>query len=298
MSAVETLVSASDEDRRAKLREFLMNCRSRLAPRDVGLPSTSRRRVAGLRREEIAELVGVSSDWYRWFESGRSIRVSFEFVSRVAGALLLDQDERATLFRLALPEIAAAIEPPWRPSSAALLDSVRWLRKVVRRLWSAGSVNEILTTVTEAGTEHFNDAEMVGVYQRIGPGQWHYPVVFENGRAPRRAADLHFRLRAGLSPVQIDESMLHGALARGEVGTTRELIRTASVKEHVFSALKDEGFEGGDCLASQVKSVDGVEVTIFVSYLEKRKLFSELDRALLGFLADVASLAARSSKQH
>ena len=296
MSAAETLVSACDEDRRAKLRDFLMNCRSRLTPRDVGLPSTGRRRVTGLRREEIAELVGVSSDWYRWFESGRSIRVSFEFVSRVADALLLDRDERAALFRLALPEVAAAIEPSLQSSSAALLDSVRSLRKVVRRVLSASSVSEILTSVTEAVAERFTDAAIVGVYQRVGPGQWDYPVVFENGRLPRGTEDVHFRLRDGLTPAQVDESMLYGVLsAPGEVGTLRELLRCPRVKEHVYSALKAEGFEDADCLVAQVKSGDGVEVTMFVAYHTERKLFSEFDRAQLGLLADVASLTTRSS---
>jgi transcriptional regulator with XRE-family HTH domain len=97
-----------DEDRRTKLRAFLINCRSRLRPHDVGLPTTANRRVTGLRREEVAELIGVSSDWYRWFESGRPIRVSVPFLAKLCQALQLTPIEQINLYNLALPEIYAA----------------------------------------------------------------------------------------------------------------------------------------------------------------------------------------------
>ena len=108
MSAQPVTPSPYDDDRRAKLRAFLTDCRARLRPLDVGLPATARRRVTGLRREEIAELVGVSSDWYRWFESGRPIRVSVPFLARLSSALQLNPIERIALFFLALPEIYEA----------------------------------------------------------------------------------------------------------------------------------------------------------------------------------------------
>ena len=101
-------ISTTDGERRAKLRDFLVTCRSRLKPEDVGLPSTPRRRVNGLRRQEVAELAGVSSDWYRWFESGRTIRVSASFLASLCKALRLDPIERISLFYLALPEIYEA----------------------------------------------------------------------------------------------------------------------------------------------------------------------------------------------
>jgi hypothetical protein len=100
--------STGDEERRAKLSAFLVNSRSRLKPSDVGLPSTGRRRVNGLRREEVAELVGVSSDWYRWFESGRPIRVSVPFLANLCQALRLKPIEQIALFYLAVPEIYEA----------------------------------------------------------------------------------------------------------------------------------------------------------------------------------------------
>lgn len=87
------------------LRSFLMRCRSRVMPTQVGLPHSGRRRVRGLRRGEVAELIGVSVNWYSSFESGRPVRVSPEFVSRVAGVLQLEAEEELNLFRLAFLEM-------------------------------------------------------------------------------------------------------------------------------------------------------------------------------------------------
>src|SRR5271165_3754927 len=94
--------SAQDAERRRRLRSFLIACRSRLGPGELGLPRTARRRVEGLRRGEVAELVGVTVDWYRYFESGRPVRVSPQFVARLSKALRLSAADQFALFRLAL----------------------------------------------------------------------------------------------------------------------------------------------------------------------------------------------------
>jgi hypothetical protein len=97
--------SNKDFERRHQLRSFLMNCRSRLMPAELGLPATTRRRVQGLRRGEVAELIGVSVNWYSSFESGRPVIVSPRFVSRLAKALRLEPNEEMTLFHLAFLEM-------------------------------------------------------------------------------------------------------------------------------------------------------------------------------------------------
>ena len=97
-----------DQERRRELRTFLIHARAQLGPSDVGLPHTTRRRVPGLRRGEVAELIGVTSDWYRWFEGGRQIRVSPRFVLRLIGALRLCEQEALTLYQLAIPEMYIA----------------------------------------------------------------------------------------------------------------------------------------------------------------------------------------------
>lgn len=84
-----------------ELGEFLRSCRGRLDPADVGMPRTARRRVPGLRREELAQLAGVSVDYYTRLEQGRSRSASPEILESLATALRLDNTERAHLFDLA-----------------------------------------------------------------------------------------------------------------------------------------------------------------------------------------------------
>ncbi len=93
--------------RRAELADFLRTRRNRLQPNEVGLPTRRRQRTPGLRREDVAELAGISLTWYTWFEQERDIRVSTDVLENLARALRLGSDERAHLFRLAghpLPE--------------------------------------------------------------------------------------------------------------------------------------------------------------------------------------------------
>jgi len=89
---------------RRELSAFLTACRARLRPEDVGLPRGARRRTAGLRREEVALLSGLSPSWYTFLEQGRSIRISEPMLASVARALRLGKDERAYLYRLALED--------------------------------------------------------------------------------------------------------------------------------------------------------------------------------------------------
>ncbi len=86
---------------RGELSDFLRQRRLRLTPADVGLPTTGRRRIPGLRREEVAALAGVGLTWYTWFEQGRDIRVSEAFLLNVAKALRLDDLDCGHLFLLA-----------------------------------------------------------------------------------------------------------------------------------------------------------------------------------------------------
>jgi len=91
-----------DEIRRQELSDFLRNRRGRVTPSDVGLPATNRRRTPGLRREEVAQLAGMSATWYTWLEQKRPIGVSAGVLDNLARVLLLDPAERMQLFQLAL----------------------------------------------------------------------------------------------------------------------------------------------------------------------------------------------------
>ncbi len=133
-----------------ELQTLLRQWRSRLRPQDVGLPATIRRRVPGLRREEVAELVGVSPNWYALFETGSADRrFSPAFVERVAQALRLDERERVALFRLALPEIRLAVEQFERSSQDGALRSLRGIRALVQRISAAATFAEAAQTAVE-----------------------------------------------------------------------------------------------------------------------------------------------------
>jgi transcriptional regulator with XRE-family HTH domain len=86
---------------RAGLGEFLRSRRERLSPAALGLPDRRRRRTPGLRREEVAELAGIGVDWYIRLEQGRTVSPSAETIEALAGALRLDDAERAHLRELA-----------------------------------------------------------------------------------------------------------------------------------------------------------------------------------------------------
>ncbi|MFJ1458535.1 helix-turn-helix transcriptional regulator [Nocardia sp. N2S4-5] len=86
---------------RSELAAFLRARRARLQPRDVGLPDGLNRRTAGLRRQEVAQLAGLSVDYYVRLEQARGSRPSRQVLSALSRALLLSTDEREYLFRMA-----------------------------------------------------------------------------------------------------------------------------------------------------------------------------------------------------
>jgi transcriptional regulator with XRE-family HTH domain len=85
---------------RAALADFLRRRRETLHPGDVGLPSGPRRRTSGLRREEVAALTGMSTDYYARLEQRRGPQPSEQMVAALARGLRLSLDERDHLFRL------------------------------------------------------------------------------------------------------------------------------------------------------------------------------------------------------
>jgi transcriptional regulator with XRE-family HTH domain len=98
-------------DPRQELAEFLKNRRTRVRPEDLGLEPGPRRRVAGLRREELALLAGVSTDYYQRMEQGRDVRPSEQVLDAIARALQFTPEESRYLHSL-----AAAARTPARPA--------------------------------------------------------------------------------------------------------------------------------------------------------------------------------------
>jgi len=85
----------------AELGDFLYSRRARLRPEAAGLANGRRRRTPGLRREEVAERAGISTDWYVRLEQGRTVSPSNTTIDALARALELDAQEHAYLRKLA-----------------------------------------------------------------------------------------------------------------------------------------------------------------------------------------------------
>lgn len=102
---------------RSTLGEFLRSRRAALRPDDVGIASYGSRRVPGLRREELAQLAGVSATYYTRLEQGHSTNASESVIDALARALGLTEDERAHLHDLARPAPAKRRRSP-RPATA------------------------------------------------------------------------------------------------------------------------------------------------------------------------------------
>jgi transcriptional regulator with XRE-family HTH domain len=113
-------------DRRSELTEFLRACRARRRPEDLGItPVAGRRRVPGLRREELAQAAALSVDYYVRLEQGRLRNPSESVVDAVATALDLDDAERRHLHNLARPRRAQPVTPTVRPVLQAMLDATQ-----------------------------------------------------------------------------------------------------------------------------------------------------------------------------
>ncbi|WP_208865747.1 helix-turn-helix transcriptional regulator [Streptomyces zinciresistens] len=109
---------------RSGLAEFLRRRRAALQPEDVGLPRGRRRRTSGLRREEVAALCHMSTDYYARLERARGPQPSEQMIASIAQGLHLGLDERDHLFRLAghTPPVRGADSEHISPGLLRILD--------------------------------------------------------------------------------------------------------------------------------------------------------------------------------
>src|SRR6266542_4760525 len=114
-----------NSNRRTELAGFLRARRARLSPRQAGLPEAGtpgRRRTPGLRRQEVAQLAGMSIDYYIRLEQARGPHPSRQVLSALARALMLTRDEREYLFR-----IAGESPPPTVGPSREVVPGIQYL---------------------------------------------------------------------------------------------------------------------------------------------------------------------------
>lgn len=153
------------------LSAFLKAQRAKLMPGEVGLPEIGRRRTPGLRREEVAQLAGVSSTWYTWLEQGRDIQASFTVLECVAEALRLTADERKYFYSLAEGSggSASAVDygreaaPAMTPSLSRIVDELRQCPTIVsdRRCQIVGWNEAAARVFTDFGRIAPEDRNMI-----------------------------------------------------------------------------------------------------------------------------------------
>ena len=141
-------------DVHADIREFLVSRRARITPEEAGLPAYGgNRRVAGLRREEVAMLSGVSVDYYVRLERGNLAGASESVLDSLANTLQLDDAERQYLFDLARSagpaprrrtKPATAVRPAVQQVLDAMADAPAWVRNARHDILAANPMGRAL----------------------------------------------------------------------------------------------------------------------------------------------------------
>jgi len=188
----------AEQERRTELANFLRTRRERLRPEALGLPTRARRRTPGLRREEVAELIGVGVTWYTWLEQGRAIQVSVEVLEQLSRVLQLGVDERLHLFQLArrpLPSAPAPVAQTVRPVFRDVLTALEPAPAHIRdQRWNVLAWNSAEAVV--ADWEAYPPAERNVVWHHFAhPSLRHLMVNWE--REARMVLAL-FRMESGL----------------------------------------------------------------------------------------------------
>jgi transcriptional regulator with XRE-family HTH domain len=141
------LAQSSPSLDRQELGAFLRAKRTQLEPASLGLTTATRRRSAGLRREEVAQLAAVGLTWYTWLEQGRNIHVSAQVLKGISRALQLNAREQAYMFQLAQvflanadPTLASAVSPQLK----FLTDALQIPAYIINQRWDILAANELL----------------------------------------------------------------------------------------------------------------------------------------------------------
>ncbi|KOV75818.1 MULTISPECIES: helix-turn-helix transcriptional regulator [unclassified Streptomyces] len=284
-------------DRRAELSEFLRSRRARLKPEDVGLADFGRhRRVPGLRREELAQLAGVSVAYYTRLEQGNGRNVSAEVLDSIARALRLTDAEHAHLTHLAKPKTLkkkpVARQQQVRAVLRQLLDTMDGVPAYV-----VGRRSEILAWNRMA-------VALFGDWGKLPPGErnWarlvflrpEYRELFVDWE--QKAIDIVCALRmdAGCDPDDARLSALVGELSV-KSGEFRRLWATHDVKEKSHGVKHLHHPLVGD-LALNFESfrlTDGSEQSMVTYHADPDSASADSLRLLASWGADATRTATR-----
>ncbi|MBB4684262.1 helix-turn-helix transcriptional regulator [Amycolatopsis jiangsuensis] len=194
---------------RAELANVLKAARARLMPEEVGLPAGPRRRVAGLRREEVAQLAGLSVDYVVRLEQGRGPQPSTQVLTSLTQALRLERDERDQVFRLAgsAPPLAGRIETTIRPSVLRLLQRLTDLPALVQSAKGDVLAQNAMSKALLGDLGRWPEGRRNVIWQRfLGDGTKHVALnPQEDERAAQQAVGL---LRTAVSRYPRDPDLL------------------------------------------------------------------------------------------
>jgi transcriptional regulator with XRE-family HTH domain len=199
-----------------EIAQFLTSRRGRITPEQAGLPTYGKRRVPGLRREEVASLAGVSIDYYKRLERGNLSGVSDMVLEALARALQLDDAERAHLFDLARGASPAAPRrrrpqrPRIRPSVQRILDQLGTPAIVRSARSDYVGANELgralYAPIFESREQPPNSAR----FMFLDPAA---PDFYTDWEQTASELVAHLRSEAGRDPYERDLSDLVGELA-------------------------------------------------------------------------------------
>jgi transcriptional regulator with XRE-family HTH domain len=197
------------DPRRAELADLLRTRRESLSAERAGLPRRARRRTPGLRREEVAELAGISVALYAWLEQGRDFPVSHRTIDAIAIALQLSSAERTHLHSLISRE-SVELREDVTPNLRRFVHSLRSPAFVLDRRWDVVLRNVEAATVfggspnleerSNLMIEVFTDPACAALFADYNLVSEHLVAMFRHDYGPHiedpRTAELVDRLRA------------------------------------------------------------------------------------------------------
>ncbi|HYZ17430.1 MAG TPA: helix-turn-helix domain-containing protein [Candidatus Acidoferrum sp.] len=226
-------------ERRARLGAFLKAKRAQAQPDQFDLPIHRRRRVAGLRREEVAMLAGISVTWYTQLEGGAPITVSPGLLRRLSEVLQLSGVERAFLFSLAIDDMAIMtsvlcdLETLAHPQiCAASLDAEIAMALRTHRSLKAQIYGGLLHGTVDQLRPHLDEERCpIGLWLHDDLGQGYRTVHYD------RAARIHAAFHREIERV-VDARLSGAARAEHLIAAPSRYVRASAALEHAFTAWR------------------------------------------------------------
>jgi transcriptional regulator with XRE-family HTH domain len=300
MDPSRRLTLPNDAEPRSELALFLRLLRQRIDPdvRDLGPFARHSGRLGKLvTQQELAEAIGVTREWYAALESAAPHRTSTSLIDRLADALMVTAEERARLFRLAVPELGRM---HLRDDSIAVVEAFSRLRSLSKRLFVATSIEDVLTTASEQIAEWFDDALLVRSTRRRESGPWEGQNVDDN----QDRSNVAKAIRDKWEVLMTSESFVADDLPTSRLFDTLNYhtqLPTAGdvggpdlwplpLRREVLTAQARHRFGVFAWRYARVRSRTGFTGGLAVAH-ESGHSYTASDIAVLGAVAEVASLA-------